>query len=236
MMVAARVAFGRKNSSGVRNIVASAMPTAVKAPAAGVSAPASKFTTERAKPPVTGNPPETAAPMFAGAERDQFLVGVDALAALGGERQGDRDRLHVAHDGDQQRGDEELRPERRSNGGRVSLGRPCGTVPTMRTPRSASPKPQTAAVVATMATAGPTFARMSAVRSPSPRPQQQRLEAAAHPEEKGERSEADHRGVGIDVAEVGHQRLQDLHEVLALGVDAEHGRELARRDLDGPRR
>ena len=64
MMVAARVAFGRKYSSGVRNIVASAMPTAVKAPAAGVSAPASKFTTERAKPPVIGNPPETAAPMF----------------------------------------------------------------------------------------------------------------------------------------------------------------------------
>ena len=113
MMVAARVAFGRKNSSGVRNSVASAMPTAVKAPAAGVSAPASKFTTERAKPPVTGNPPEMAAPMFDGAERDQLLVGVDALAALGGERQGDRDRLHVADDRDQQRGDEDLRPERR---------------------------------------------------------------------------------------------------------------------------
>ena len=112
MMVAARVAFGRKNSSGVRNSVASAMPTAVKAPAAGVSAPASKFTTEREKPPVTGNPPETAAPMLDSAERDQFLVGVDALAALGGERQGDRDGLHIAHDGDQQRRDEELRPER----------------------------------------------------------------------------------------------------------------------------
>ena len=64
MIVAASVAFGRKYSSGVRNRVASAMPTAVKAPAAGVSAPASKFTTERAKPPVTGNPPEIAAPMF----------------------------------------------------------------------------------------------------------------------------------------------------------------------------
>jgi hypothetical protein len=34
------------------------MPMAVKAPAAGVSAPASKFTTEREKPPVTGNPPD----------------------------------------------------------------------------------------------------------------------------------------------------------------------------------
>jgi hypothetical protein len=54
MIVAASVAFGRKWRSGVRNSAASAMPTAVKAPAAGVSAPASKFTTDRAKPPVTG--------------------------------------------------------------------------------------------------------------------------------------------------------------------------------------
>ncbi len=54
MMVAASVALGRKYKSGVRNNAASAIPTAVNAPAAGVSAPASKFTTERAKPPVTG--------------------------------------------------------------------------------------------------------------------------------------------------------------------------------------
>ncbi|MNC99734.1 hypothetical protein D3C83_181180 [compost metagenome] len=54
MIVAARVAIGSEWSSGVRNSAATAMPTAVKAPAAGVSAPASKLTTERAKPPVTG--------------------------------------------------------------------------------------------------------------------------------------------------------------------------------------
>ena len=63
-MVAASVAFGKKNNKGVKNIVANAIPTAVKAPAAGVSAPASKFTTEREKPPVTGNPPEIADPIF----------------------------------------------------------------------------------------------------------------------------------------------------------------------------
>ena len=62
MMIAPRTAFGRKNSSGVRNSVASATPTAVNAPAAGVWAPASKFTTERESAPVTGKPPETAAP------------------------------------------------------------------------------------------------------------------------------------------------------------------------------
>lgn len=51
--------------AGVRNRVASAIPTAVYAPAAGVSAPASKLTTEREKPPVTGMPPEKPAPRLA---------------------------------------------------------------------------------------------------------------------------------------------------------------------------
>ena len=40
------------------------MPTAVNAPAAGVLAPASKLTTDRAKPPVTGKPPLIPAAMF----------------------------------------------------------------------------------------------------------------------------------------------------------------------------
>lgn len=64
MMVAAKVAFGRKYRSGVKNNVTKAITMAVNAPAAGVSAPASKFTIERENPPAIGNPPETAAPMF----------------------------------------------------------------------------------------------------------------------------------------------------------------------------
>ena len=54
MIVAASVALGKKNKSGVSNRAARPIPIAVNAPAAGVSAPASKLTTERAKPPVTG--------------------------------------------------------------------------------------------------------------------------------------------------------------------------------------
>ena len=54
MIVPANVAIGSEASTGVRNNAASKMPTAVNAPAAGVSAPASKLTTERANPPVTG--------------------------------------------------------------------------------------------------------------------------------------------------------------------------------------
>ena len=111
MMMAASVAFGRKNSSGVRNIAASAMPTAVKAPAAGVSAPAWKFTIERERPPVTGKSARQARADVRGTQCDQFLVGIHALAAFGGERQGDRDGLHITHDGDQQCRNKECRPE-----------------------------------------------------------------------------------------------------------------------------
>ena len=64
MIVAANVALGKKNNSGVKSRAANPIPIAVKAPAAGVSAPASKLTTERAKPPVTGYPPETADAML----------------------------------------------------------------------------------------------------------------------------------------------------------------------------
>src|SRR5690554_7651410 len=56
LIVAARVAIGSVASSGVNQRITTRMPTAVKAPAAGVRAPASKFTTEREKPPVTGIP------------------------------------------------------------------------------------------------------------------------------------------------------------------------------------
>ena len=65
MIVPAKVAIGSEASNGVRNSAASNIPTAVNAPAAGVSAPASKLTTDRAKPPVTGYPPEKAAATLA---------------------------------------------------------------------------------------------------------------------------------------------------------------------------
>ena len=57
MTVAARTALGKNSNNGVKNKAVSAIMTAVMTPAKGVRAPASKFTTEREKPPVTGNPP-----------------------------------------------------------------------------------------------------------------------------------------------------------------------------------
>ena len=54
------------------------MPTAVYTPAAGVTAPASKLTTERAKPPVTGKPPVKAAEVVGSVSERDLL---DALFA-----------------------------------------------------------------------------------------------------------------------------------------------------------
>ena len=65
MIVAARTAFGRKYSAGVNRSAANAIPSAVSTDAICVSAPASKLTTEREKPPVTGNPPDSAAAALA---------------------------------------------------------------------------------------------------------------------------------------------------------------------------
>jgi hypothetical protein len=60
IMVAARVALGSEVNHGVRNNAVRPIAMAVNTPAMGVTAPASKFTTERAKPPVTGKPPDKA--------------------------------------------------------------------------------------------------------------------------------------------------------------------------------
>src|SRR5210317_429334 len=65
MTVAARTALGKNSNNGVKNKAVSAIMTAVMTPAKGVLAPASKLTTEREKPPVTGNPPETAEAILA---------------------------------------------------------------------------------------------------------------------------------------------------------------------------
>ena len=55
-----------------------------------------------------------------------------------------------------------------SKGGRESRGRPLGTSPTILTPCWSSPRPQTARMDTTRATAGPIFASVPAVRSESP--------------------------------------------------------------------
>lgn len=65
MMVAASAACGKSRNIGVNNTATKAMLAAVNTLASWVRAPASKFTTERARPPVTGKPLVSAAATFA---------------------------------------------------------------------------------------------------------------------------------------------------------------------------
>ena len=83
----------------------------MRMPAAGVCAPASKFTTERAKPPVTGRPAGEGSRDVPGSQRHQLLVRVEALPPLGRERAADRDRLDETHHADQQCGHRQLAPQ-----------------------------------------------------------------------------------------------------------------------------
>ena len=65
MTVAAKTALGRYSNRAVKNKVVIAIMIAVMTLANGVFAPASKFTTERLNPSVTGNPPPKPLAIFA---------------------------------------------------------------------------------------------------------------------------------------------------------------------------
>jgi len=152
---------------------------------------------------------------------DQFLVGIDSLAPLGGERQGDRDRLHIADDADQQRGDEDRRPQPASNGGRASLAGPAeprrGADAARGEPKPRRPRGRGD---------GHRGAHLrQEVRGSfaDPDAEQEGLEAAARPQEKDQRGEADRRGIRIDLGEAGHDRLQNIQQIFAFRADATSG-------------
>jgi hypothetical protein len=106
MMVAASVALGRKKISGVS-------ATARRWPAPRREGPGSRRlgagveihhrAREAARHRIAAGEGRAE---IGGAEADQLLVGVDALALLGRQRLRDRDRLHEADDRDQERRDE----------------------------------------------------------------------------------------------------------------------------------
>ena len=168
-MVAARVAWGTKYSAGVSSSAAARMPTAVNTPAAGVCAPASKFTTERAKPPVTGKPPVKAAPR---------LPAPRATSSRSGSMRWRRRAARVwPTDTDSTKpttlissaGRASACHSARSHSGAVSGGRPCGTVPTILTPCCAHCNCQVSAADIAMPTTGAAFAAKSAPRAGKPR-------------------------------------------------------------------
>ncbi len=106
----------------------------------------------------------------------------------------------------------------------------------MATLRALRSKPHTASVVATMTIAGATFDRMSADRSPRPTPSSSGFRPRRAHSRKTTAAMPIAAVVGIDLAQAGQQRVQDLEQALALGTDAEQRTELTRRDLHRRRR
>lgn len=116
-MVAASVALGRKANRGVRIRADSARPTALKAPAAGVSAPASKIDDG---PREAVGQQECAGEGCAevrGAKGDQFLVGFDPLAPLGGQSLADQDGFNEADQGNSRDGRTQITQQSKVEGG-----------------------------------------------------------------------------------------------------------------------
>ena len=138
--------------------------------------------TDRESAPVTGKAPGDGRADVGHAECDEFLVRVDALAALGGEREGNGDRLHVADDADQQR--RARGPS--STARRRTAAAPASAGPPARrrgspTPRASRPRPQTAAVQATITIAGRHLRDDVGGAVAEPDADHQRLQAAASP-------------------------------------------------------
>ncbi len=169
------------------------------------------------------------------AERDQLLVGVDALPALGREGEGDRDRLHVADDRDQERGHEELRPERQVERRQGEAGQALGHLADDLDALLVQPDAPDGEGGHDEGHGGADLRDRARGLLAEAGPEQQGLEAAARPEEERQRPEADGGRGGVDVDEVGHQGLDDLDEGLALRVDAEDRCRAGRPRSGGPR-
>jgi len=160
--------MGRDDSSGVRNSDASAIPPAVNAPAAGVRAPASKLTAERAKPPVTGYPPEKALATFAAPRPTSSWSGEIrwrrfAASVWATETLSTKPMIEISSAGTQSRSISE-----RSADGTAKGGRPDGMAPTRSTPFAPRSSRLVARIVSTTAITGPPLATMSAARGGRP--------------------------------------------------------------------
>ena len=145
------------------------MPTAVNAPAAGVTAPASKLTTERAKPPVTGKPPVKAAATleaprpinsWSGTIRCRRLAASVWATEIDSTKPttliSTADVISSLHSFG-------------SKFGSLSGGKPWGTTPTIESPDLSRPKHQVTSVVAATAKTGPALTAILALLGFQPR-------------------------------------------------------------------
>ena len=215
MIVAASVAVGRLKNSGVRKAAVSAMPTAVKHAGhrrLGAGIEVHDRAGEAAGDRIAAG---EGSGDIGGAERHQLLVGVDPLAPLGRERLRDRDRLDEADEADQDRGRQEIEPER-------------GVERRQRQRRQATRDVAHGAHAVTReAEPGhrqsrrqhgrdrPGFGRD--IRQPpvQPEAEQQRLQPRAHPEQEADREGADRERRQVGAVRVQGERAPDLDQRVA---------------------
>ena len=144
------------------------MPTAVKAPAAGVCAPASKLTTDRAKPPVTGKPPVMAAPTLQAPKATSSRSGSMRWRRLAAsvwptETDSTKPTTLINKAGMASSFNKAI-----SHSGPLKGGKPAGTVPTILTPAKCHSKCQVKPADTAIPATGPALANTSAKRTGKP--------------------------------------------------------------------
>ena len=169
MMVAASTAWGSAWNQPVKKATTSAISAAEMTPASGVLAPAAKLTTERANPPVTGKPPDTALARLAAPKPSSSRLGSMRCCRLSASDWA-TDTLSTKPTSEiSSAGNHSACTEPQSQAGRPSAGKPCGTVPTTGTPwLRSSPHKLTTAVETITTSIGASLAAMSAALAGQP--------------------------------------------------------------------
>ncbi len=169
---------------------------------------------------------------MAAPEGDQFLVGIDALAALGGEGLGDGDGLDITDDGDQQGGCRDREPEAGIEGRQGRAGQALGDLADdahaalgeAEDPGDGDGDDDGGDGADLGEDVGAAVLQAGAFQGG--------LEVAPDPEQEAEGREADGGGPGVDLAEIDREFAEQVDEIVALGGDAEDVLELARGDQD----
>ncbi len=170
-----------------------------------------------------------------GAQPDELLIGVHALALLRRERVRHRDRLDEADDRDQQRGHEQrlhqLRCERRHRQRRQASRHvaddPHAALVEVQRPRQRGGRDD--------GEHRPRLGQHVGESRLQAAPQQQRLQTLPDPEQERGGGDADAERDRLDGAELPDERSDDADEVVAARLDAEQVLQLARRDQDAGR-
>ena len=205
---------------------------AVKAPAAGVSAPGIEIDHRSCESPRDGVSAGERGAQIGRAQADQLLIGVDALAFLGGQRLRNRDTFDEADDrdqygGHQQRADQ-VRGQPRQGQRRQALRH---LTDDFDTPRVQPEGPDRNGGYHN-GRHRPCLGQHIRQQRRHPDASQRGFEVLAHPEQEGRCQHADHQGDPVGLAEILNDRSQHLGQSMPMRADPQDVLELAGGDQD----